>query len=227
MRIWQVLFPDSRGCGDRAIRWQWRMSWPTKRVASDALRFAIKQLEQELPAEARQNTALLLLTRSIGSHEPKGIFESSESPLIEPGHSPVSSTRSRMLYEAKVSSSESLFFFQQRFLVAPCAWIGKADEVIPCAPLYSDTPMRLTNWPVRTGSSPLKKWRGYLRSAREGLLLCVEGLNPLLQNSVLGPLPGARRGHMAEPATLSGTVASGSQHRPATPPPSLDRMQCP
>ena len=62
MRIWQVLFPAFRGprrSGD-PLAIAYELAYEA-RVASDALRFAIKQLEQELPAEARQNTALLLL----------------------------------------------------------------------------------------------------------------------------------------------------------------------
>lgn len=39
----------------------------------------------------------------------------------------------------QVLVSESLFFFQQRFPVAPCAWIGNAAKVILSAPLRSQS----------------------------------------------------------------------------------------
>ena len=62
MRIWHFLFPNSgdlrRGGDPLGVAYELAYE---ARVASDTLRFAIKQLDRELTAEERQNTALLLL----------------------------------------------------------------------------------------------------------------------------------------------------------------------
>lgn len=62
MHIWRTFFPNSGG-PRRADDWlgmTYQLAYEA-RVASDTLRFAIKQLDRELTAEERQNTALLLL----------------------------------------------------------------------------------------------------------------------------------------------------------------------
>ena len=62
MRIWQLLFSNSGGprrAGD-LLGMAYELAYEA-RVASDTLRFAIKQLDREPTAEERQNTALLLL----------------------------------------------------------------------------------------------------------------------------------------------------------------------
>lgn len=62
MRIWHILFPESRGPQRTAdsLGVAYELAYEA-RVASDALRFAIKQLGHELTPESRQNTALILL----------------------------------------------------------------------------------------------------------------------------------------------------------------------
>jgi hypothetical protein len=61
MRIWRVFFPNSGGPrrADDSLGMTYELAYEA-RVASDSLRFAIKQLDRELTAE-RQNLALLLL----------------------------------------------------------------------------------------------------------------------------------------------------------------------
>ena len=62
MRIWQLLFPNSGGPrrSNNPLGMTYELAYEA-RIASDTLRFAIKQLDRELTAQERQNTALLLL----------------------------------------------------------------------------------------------------------------------------------------------------------------------
>lgn len=62
MRIWRVFFPNSGGPrrADDSLGMTYELAYEA-RVASDTIRFAIKQLDRELTADQRQNTALLLL----------------------------------------------------------------------------------------------------------------------------------------------------------------------
>ena len=62
MRIWQLLFPNSGGPrrSNDPLGMTYELAYEA-RIASDTLRFAIKQLDRELTAEERRNTALLLL----------------------------------------------------------------------------------------------------------------------------------------------------------------------
>lgn len=62
MRIWHILFPESRGPQPRpnSSGVTYELAYEA-RVAIDALRLAIKQLDNELTPETRQSTALILL----------------------------------------------------------------------------------------------------------------------------------------------------------------------
>jgi len=145
MRIWRILFPDS-----------WRRQRPADslgvadelayeaRVASDAIRFAIKQLERELPDEARQDTALLLLDALDRLARAQRHFRIGRVAID--GARPLSSELSAMKDALKLTNPFPKHYFSSRAHESPrCAWIGQAGEVIPCVLLHSNPPWTATS----------------------------------------------------------------------------------